>query len=117
MISSRKQVTVHVVRYDPNVKSLDVEPKWHERGVREAIRIRMNNPTLNKETGRYNLPPVWNNTLKKLGRRGTPGLRISNQETYLPPVRLTMSQAPPHHLAGVWRSLQYASESLQGNAY
>ena len=47
-----------------------VEPKWFERGVREAIQIRMNNPTLNKDAGRYNLPPIWNNTLKKLERKG-----------------------------------------------
>ena len=30
----------------------------------------MNHLTLNKDAGRYNLPTVWNNTLKKLGRRG-----------------------------------------------
>ena len=51
-----------------NVKILEVEPKWSERGVREAIQIQINNPTLNKEGGRYNLPAVWNNTLRALGR-------------------------------------------------
>ena len=55
--------------------------KWFERGVRESIQIRINISTLNKDTGRYNLPLVWNNTLKKLGRREGPGPRTSNQET------------------------------------
>ena len=29
--------------------------------MREAIQIRIRNPMLNKDTGRYNLPAVWNN--------------------------------------------------------
>ena len=61
---------------------MEVESKWFERGVREAIQIRINTPTLNKDAGRYNLPPVWNNTLKKLEKRGgRPGPRTSNQDT------------------------------------
>ena len=47
--------------------------RWFERGVREAIQIRINNLTLNKDVGRYNLPAVWNNTLSALGRRRGPG--------------------------------------------
>ena len=62
----------HSISLD-KVRILEVEPKWFERGVRETIQIRMNNPTLNKDAGRYNLPSVWNNTLKKLGRRGGGG--------------------------------------------
>ena len=53
-----------------NVRILEVEPKWFERGVRESIQIRINNLTLNKDAGRYNLPLVWNNTMKALRRRG-----------------------------------------------
>ena len=63
-----------------NVRILEVELKWFERGVRESIQIRINSPTLNKDMGRYNLLPVWNNILKKLGRRGGQGPRTSNQE-------------------------------------
>ena len=62
------------------MKILEVESKWFEREVTEAIQIRMNHPTLNKDACRYNLPMVWNNTLKKLGRRGGPGPRTSNLE-------------------------------------
>ena len=53
-----------------NAKILEVEPKWFERGVREAIHIRMLKPTLNRDAGRYNLPHVWDNTLKAVNRRG-----------------------------------------------
>ena len=37
------------------VKILEVELKWFKRGVRESIQIRIDNTTLNKEAGRYNL--------------------------------------------------------------
>ena len=50
-----------------------VEPKWFERGVREVIQIWINNPTLNKDAGRYNLLSVWDNTLKAPERRGGGG--------------------------------------------
>ena len=53
-----------------NVRILEVWPKWFERGVQEAILIRINNQTLNKNAGRYNLPLVWNNTMGALGRSG-----------------------------------------------
>ncbi len=46
-----------------NAKILTVELKWFERGVKEAIYIRVAKPSLNKDGGQYNLPPVWNNIL------------------------------------------------------
>ena len=40
-----------------------VEPKWFERGVKRGdIYIRARCPSLNQDRGRYNLPPLWNNT-------------------------------------------------------
>ena len=59
----------HSITLD-NVRILEVELKWFERGVRESIEIIINSPTLNKDAGRYNLPLVWNNTLKKLLKEG-----------------------------------------------
>ena len=54
------------------VKILDVEPRLFERGVKEAIHIRVNRPSPNRNGGRYQLPSVWNNILnKRVGRGGT----------------------------------------------
>ena len=33
------------------------------RIIKEAIYIRFNNPTLNKNTGKYNLPHIWDKVL------------------------------------------------------
>ena len=52
----------HSISLD-NVRILEVEPKWFERGVRE---IQINNLTLNKDAGRYNLTALGNNTQKML---------------------------------------------------
>ena len=59
----------HSISVD-NVRILEVESKWFERRVREAIQMWINNPTRNKHAGRYNLPAVWNNILRVLGRMG-----------------------------------------------
>ena len=48
-----------------NTEVLTTEPRWFERGVKEAIYIRALNPSLNRDGGRYNLPPVWDNIIKK----------------------------------------------------
>ena len=54
----------HGVQLD-KTEILAVEPKWYERGVKEAIYIRANKPSLNRDGGRFNLSPIWNNTLKR----------------------------------------------------
>ena len=54
----------HSVEMD-SVKILDIEPRWFERGVKEAIHIRVNKPSLNRDGGRYQLPSVWNNILDR----------------------------------------------------
>ena len=33
------------------------------RAIKEAIYIRANNPTLNRNMGKYNLPHIWNKVL------------------------------------------------------
>ena len=80
LVSVSSEVSKHIngdhsISLD-NVRILEVEPKWFERGVRESIQIRINSPTLNKDVGRYNLPPVWNNTLEEVGKEG--GIRSEN---------------------------------------
>ena len=47
----------HSVELD-NTEVLTTEPRWFERGVKEAIYIRALNPSLNRDGGRYNLPLV-----------------------------------------------------------
>ena len=60
----------HNIKLD-NTKILSVESKWFDRGVKETIYIRARNPSLNKDGGRYNLPPIWTNIIKKrLGDSG-----------------------------------------------
>jgi hypothetical protein len=46
---------------------LCVEPKYFERGVKEAIHIRKLKPSLNRDGGRYQLPSIWNNVLTREG--------------------------------------------------
>ena len=53
--------TVHI----EEAKILTVEPKWFERGVKEAISIRALHPSINRDGGRYNLPPVYNNMITR----------------------------------------------------
>ena len=48
-----------------NTEILTTEPRWFERGVKEAFYIRALNPSLNRDGGRYNPPPVWDNIVKK----------------------------------------------------
>ena len=48
-----------------NTEILTTESRWFERGVKEAIYIRALNASLNRDGGRYNLPAVWDNIIKK----------------------------------------------------
>ena len=46
------------------VKILTVENRKFERGVKEAIYIRVAKTSLNKDVGQYLLPAVWTNLLR-----------------------------------------------------
>ena len=70
--STTSEVSRHIHTDSPshtimleNTKILSVEPKWFQRGVKESIYIRALKPSLNKDGGRYNLPPIWNNIIRK----------------------------------------------------
>ena len=56
-----------------DTKVLTVEPRWHERGIKEAINIRIHQPSLNRDGGRSNLSPVWTNLLRRQYHRQRPG--------------------------------------------
>ena len=53
----------HQVSLD-NVRVLTTEPRYFERGVKEAIYIRAHQPSLNRDGGRYKLPGVYTNTIR-----------------------------------------------------
>ena len=83
--STSSEVSQHIHIESPghrvdleSVKILDREPKYFERGVKEAIYIRMNQPSLNKDGGRYKLPKVYDPLLKS---RVEKGARSSSGQT------------------------------------
>ena len=45
------------------------------RTIKESIYIRVNNPTLNQNIGKYNLNHIWDRVLFK-----TPGLKLSSSQ-------------------------------------
>ena len=53
-----------------NIKIIDRENRWFERGVREAIHIRASSPNLNRDQGRHQLPPIYNSLIQE--SRGGP---------------------------------------------
>ena len=54
-------------QFDPGQAStLAVEPTWSRRVVREAIEIRLCNPSLNQGVGKFSLSPIWDSVLKKI---------------------------------------------------
>ena len=53
-------------QFDPGQAiTLAVEPTWSRRVVREAIEIRLCNPSLNQGVGKFSLSPIWDSVLKK----------------------------------------------------
>ena len=44
---------------------LDREPRYFERGVKEAIYIKANQPSLNRDGGRYKLPSVYDTIIDR----------------------------------------------------
>ena len=49
-----------------NVKILDREPRWFDKGVKDAIYIYINQPTLKKDGGWYKLPNAYDPVLMLL---------------------------------------------------
>ena len=46
-----------------NFKIIGREDNSLARTIKESIYIRVNNPTLNRNIGKYNLPHIWDNIL------------------------------------------------------
>lgn len=58
---------------DENIKVLDSDSRWFERGVREAVHIRSRSPSLNRDQGRHSLPPVYDTLVLSHDPLATPG--------------------------------------------
>ena len=97
--STTSEVSKHIHTDSPdhtimleNTKILEVEHKWFERGVKEAIHIRALKPSLNRDGGRYNLPLIWNNIIKERLTESamgtTSGGGAQSEESVSVPVRL-----------------------------
>ena len=54
----------HSFSDDTDVSILHQETGWFRRGVAEAIHIQQQNPDLNRDRGRHNLPPIYQEILK-----------------------------------------------------
>ena len=61
-----------------NFSILGREYQGLSRAIKEAIYIRVNNPTLNRNIGKFNLNHIWDRVLLN-----TPGLKISNSKVYV----------------------------------
>ena len=57
-----KETRGHTVDLD-EVKILTKESRYFERGVKESIYIRVNNPSMNKDKGRHFLPHLWDHLI------------------------------------------------------
>ena len=69
-ILEHDSTTGHKTSVD-NFKIIGREEHGISRTIKEAIYIRVNNPTLNRNVGKYNLPHIWDKVLF-----ATPELKI-----------------------------------------
>ncbi|XP_070532995.1 uncharacterized protein [Ptychodera flava] len=76
--STTSEVSQHIHIESPdhfvnleNVEILDRDPRYFERGVKEAIYIRVNQRSLNRDSGRYKLPKVYDPILMSRVRKVT----------------------------------------------
>ena len=64
------EVSKHKAEYDHlegdfEIKAITYYKNFHTRGIREAIEIRKNNPSLNSDNGRYFLPKIYDLVLSR----------------------------------------------------
>ena len=62
----------------PNFQIIVREEHGLARNIKESISIRVNNPTLNKNNGKFNLPHIWDTVLLN-----TPGLTLKGMPKWL----------------------------------
>ncbi len=52
---------------DDNIKIVGSESNAFKRKVKEALFIKVNNPSLNQNIGKFNIPPIYDQLLKNGG--------------------------------------------------
>ncbi|XP_072023436.1 uncharacterized protein [Amphiura filiformis] len=68
--------------FDPGeVKVLDSDSRWFQRGVKEAVYIAASEPDLNKDQGRHPLPAAYKRLLGSSGLGSLPGSRVPSGGT------------------------------------
>ena len=66
---------------DSEVKILSREKSWFERGVKEAIFVKKENPSLNRNGGlRFNLPKVYQSVLSPWSRQSYANQVLNSDE-------------------------------------
>ena len=61
-VSDHQNTSGHITTVE-NFKIIGREGQNMARAIQEAIYIRVNNPTLNRNIGKYNLPHIWDKVL------------------------------------------------------
>ena len=80
--------TSHITTQD-NLQIIGREDHGIARTITESIYIRVNNPTLYRNTGKLNLHHIWGRVLLN-----TPGLKINGHVQSTPPIRHSQSPNP-----------------------
>ena len=73
-IHRHAQTTGHTIE-NSNINIMGREDQGHGRTIKESIYIRVNNPTLNQNIGKYNLNHIWNKV-----PFNTPGLKLDSSQ-------------------------------------
>ena len=61
-IYDHSKISSHDVNTD-NFSTVGMEDLYLIRTIKEVLYIRVNNPSLNKNTGKYHLPHIWDEVL------------------------------------------------------
>ena len=75
-VGAHLQAQDHAFEAD-NISVLDRESRWFQRGVKEAIHIAAQNPTLNRDRGRHVLPAVYNSLIAQSHDQGITRGRVN----------------------------------------
>ena len=73
------------------------------RNIKESIFIRVNNPTLNRNIGKFNLPHIWDRVLLK-----TPGLNLKRHACMQLGMSIPIIPTPLHNLLLIYNNIIFS---------